>query len=235
LLRFDGTGGFVPVQWALTELIEYSLYSDGRVVVGESSGGSPTPAVRAYAETRVDDLTVVEFLGLIEQLGIADFADETNNEMQNFVADAETNVVEYFDEEGGVHRYSVYALGMSDFEDADGRVAVTRQIAEAFRSIDISDARPLPIDRLQVWIGEVAPDSSYHTVRPWQFAFPTIQTDSSGFEYTCIELTGDDAAVAVDTLQSADSTTLWSEGDVAYSVVARPLLEWQTGCENSDY
>lgn len=235
LLRFNSTGGFVPVEYALTELTDFTLYSDGRVIIGPNPEGFPLPAVQRYLETSIDEQTLVEFIGLIEQLGIENFDNEANLEMQAIVADAETTIVDYFDADGGKHTYSVYALGMSEFEDADGRVAVMRDLDSLVRSIGTDGAATLPVDRLQVWIGEVQPDPSFHTVEPWAFAFPTNQADSEGFQFTCIELTGEDAAAAVEQLAKSNTTTLWEEGGVAYSVVSKPLLAGETGCQDIDY
>lgn len=235
LLRVDGTGGFVPVEFALTDLVDFSLYSDGRVILGPLPEGFPPPAVRQYVETRIDEQTLVEALGFIDQLGIANFNDESNSEMHSFVADAETTVVEYFDEAGDVHRYSVYALGMNDFEDADGRVAVTQQLAELVRSIDATEATPVPITELLVWIGEVTPDPSFHKMQTWEFAFPPIPLSQDGFFYACIELSGDDATAAVAALENGGTNTLWDEGGTTYSVVARPMLEGESGCDDADY
>ena len=86
LLRYDATGGFVPVEFSLTELTDFTLYSDGRVIIGLRGDGFPMPAIRHYVETSLDEQTLVEVLGFIDQLGIANFDDEANNEMQAIVA-----------------------------------------------------------------------------------------------------------------------------------------------------
>lgn len=236
LLTFDSGGGFVPVEFNLTDLTDYTVYTDGRVIIGRSDEGYPMPAMPQYRETRIDEETLVQILGLIDRLGIAEITQEANLEMQRTIADASTETATYYDEDGNPHRYSVYALGMSEFEDADGRVAVMKELFDLLNQIDRSGANPVPPTGLQVWIGEVDPDPSFHEVRPWAFDFAPITTSES-FGYACRVLTGAEADTAAAALADATNATLWSELDgPAYSVVAKPLLEGEHAeCDDIDY
>lgn len=229
LLRIDASGGFVPVEYALTDLIDFSLYSDGRVILGPDGAG--LPAINQYVETTIDEQTLVSFIGLIEQLGIAEFTDESNDEMVSKVADATTVFATYYDEDGGIHTYSVYALGMGDFVDADGRVAVMKEISALIETVDAGEAAPLPIARLEVYTGETLSDPTVHKVREWTLPFAPIQLESTeGFNFGCIELTGDTATATAEVLATADATTLWSDGAATYSVVGKPLLDDEISC-----
>ena len=136
LLRVQYEGGFVPVEHALGTGPSYQLSSDGRLIfAGVTTMEYPGPLVVPYQQVTLSQEDVDRVLALVEEIGLPGMTDERDDTQMNFVADAATYVVTYFDEDGE-HKYSVYALGLETEPGSEATQATAeldRLLIGAFR------------------------------------------------------------------------------------------------------
>jgi hypothetical protein len=129
VLRYDVGGGFVPVEFSVGHLPQFTLYGDGRVIVaGTSAGGGPSPdgvttgvqlRTARLGEPQVQDL--LRFALLEGGLGVARGPYDAGG-----VADAPTTTFEIH-ADGNDRTVSAYALGIdSTGADAPIRASLMR-------------------------------------------------------------------------------------------------------------
>lgn len=139
VLRFDQSGGFVPVEWMAAHVPYFTLYGDGRVVFVSTStmvepppdGVLTNPPIRTatLSEAQVQDL----LLFALTEGGLAAARADYQNP---FVADAPTTVFEIH-ADGDSRTVSIAALGMEGEPDADTAIkAAFMKLAELLRDFD---------------------------------------------------------------------------------------------------
>ena len=129
VLRYDVGGGFVPVEFSVGHVPQFTLYGDGRVIVaGTSESGGPSPdgvmtgaqlRTAVLGESQVQDL--LRFALLEGGLGVARGPYDAGG-----VADAPPTTFEIH-ADGNDRTVSAYALGIgSSGADAPIRASLTR-------------------------------------------------------------------------------------------------------------
>ena len=111
ILVVDAVGGFVPVDFLVTQMPSFSLYGDGRVVMmGMQTLEFPGPALPALIERRLTEDGIQAILDAVEATGQFDSSRELRGAM-NVVADAaDTRFA--VNAAGRDVTVSVYGLGM---------------------------------------------------------------------------------------------------------------------------
>ncbi len=127
LIQVSSEGGFVPVEFHIARGPTFTVTREKQFIFpGFTTLEYPGPLIPAVFSGDVTDEQYSRIVELVEEMGIEDMEDEADDSVTN-VADASTEVIEYWDQ-NGVHRYSVYALGVDDRPAS----AATEAFAELF-------------------------------------------------------------------------------------------------------
>jgi hypothetical protein len=232
LLRIDDVGGFVPVEFNLNRMPRYLLTADGTLYSqGPQIEIFPGPLLPNIQRTMIGDDDIAALVDLVEAMGLPSIDDETNDEAANFVADASTTVISYFDA-AGAHRYRVYALGMGEITDERASILLDITLTLDQLTLEGEPLDPYTGDRVQVWVTPGTPNQEgLSTIEPWPSFMPAPAEIPVVFqEFRCIVVGQAAATEALATFAAANQLTLWQEGDDLYSFLARPLLPGEEGC-----
>jgi hypothetical protein len=236
-------GGFVPVEYNITMLPQFSLYGDGRVVVsGPVIAIYPGPALPNLQTTIIPEEAVQAILSAAREAGLLDL---TFDYGQPGITDVSTTTF-VVNAGGTLHRSDVYALGM---ESGAGGLTMEQQTARAA----LNDLRSKLIDLSAFVSGEIAwAPYEYSALAVYsQVVDPSVTTDSTdvmpgrldwpladlstlgeevpaGFRRAVVS--GKDLATLQQEppLEKATAITLWKSGDHEYHVFFRPLLPDET-------
>lgn len=250
VLRYELSGGFVPLEWLVTSMPVASLYGDGRMISeGVQIAIYPPPALPALAVDQITEEGIQLILNEADASGLLQ-GEQTWDELTNFVADAHTGVLTIH-AGGETHQVSVYAPGMTDVGDmlSDEEIAFRAQF-DAFVGkltnlqgwlpenvfMDVPDE--YPADRLQI-VSQPAEVRSAEDVTPNEIDWP-LDTPLSelGEPYSllemarCFVLEGQEFADIMSLMHDATTITRWISDGEEYVLYARPLLLDEEGCQD---
>ena len=245
LVRVAWEGGFVPVDWAYTNLPNYSLYGDGRLVVpGAQIEIYPAPALPAISTRSVDEEGIQAILR--EALDTtADLPDDLDDMGSVMIADAPTTVITISVDE--VDRtVRVYALA-EQTERPEGMPE------DVFRARQELQALVTKLTGTGDWLpdGSLGPEGDYEAsgsrliltdlrrdeaVPQPEIAWP-LDEPLAGFGapagvagYRCGVVEGEDWSAVHAEASHANELTPWIDDGTAYSILFRPLLPDESGC-----
>lgn len=246
ILRIRQAGGLVPVGRSTTELPQFSLYGDGRVItLGPQIAIFPPPALPNLQVTRLNEAGIQAVLHAARDAGLLD-GDQVY--LNGNVMDAPTTVFTAV-ANGKITTVSAEALGIGeDTLPADEQAARAKLIAFAGHALDVESWLPADvvapatsykIERLQAIAAPAA--SSGATAEPggtpmdWPLATPLAQFGSPASppvvpNSRCGVVTGDEATHLVAALAHANAATLWRSEGTLYALYPRPLLPDEAGC-----
>jgi hypothetical protein len=232
ILQITSEGGFVPVEVSLGNGPRYSLLGDGSLIFqGVQLAIYPGPLVPPYMVTRLNDGQMNAVRAMVEDIGMPEIGEETDDGAANFVADATTEVITYWDE-NGEHRLAVYALGME--ESPSDRNAAFLELVETFdRFTAEAPSEPYEPQRARVIAGtDALVDPEFEDVREW----PVEATDFSDWTelsngWYCKAFDGEVLEAFADSTQA----TMWRNPDDSASgepmmLLVRPLLPGEPDC-----
>lgn len=250
VLRNDLTGGFVPLEWLVTNMPVYSLFGDGRMISqGPQITIYPPPALPALAAEGLTPEGIQMVLAEADAAGLL-AGEQTWDELTQFVADAHTAVLT-INANGEIHTVSVYAPGMTDVGDmlSDEEVEFRARFdafvsklgdlagwvpADALR--DVED--DYPVERLQLVSqpADVRPDEE---VTPNEIDWP-LETPIAemGEPYNmldmarCFVVEGEEFATIMSLMNDATTITRWISDGEEYILHVRPLLPDEEGCQD---
>ncbi|CAN5831739.1 hypothetical protein BH23CHL2_BH23CHL2_10900 [soil metagenome] len=250
VLRYDLTGGFVPLEWLVTHMPLASLYGDGRMISeGLQIAIYPPPALPPLVVDKLAAEGVQMILNEADAAGLLQ-GEQTWDELANFVADAHTGVLT-INAGGEMHRVSVYAPGMSDLGDmlSDEEIAFRSQF-DAFvgKLTNLQGWLPehvfedaldeYPADRLQL-ISQPADVRPAEEVTPNEIDWPLDAPLSElGEPFSllemarCFVLEGQEFADVMSLMHEATTITRWVSEDEEYILHVRPLLADEEGCQD---
>jgi len=166
VLQIASEGGFVPVEFALGSGPRYTLLGDGTLIFsGVTTLEFPGRLVPQYWTAQLSRSQMRAILAMVDEMGLSDVVDETDDSAANFVADAGTDIIRYWDV-NGEHRYAVYALGID--EDPNDRNRVFLELIatlDEFTAQTSSDT--YEADRIRVVVGSASPNPDFPDMRPW--------------------------------------------------------------------
>ncbi|MCI0425754.1 MAG: hypothetical protein L0Z47_07890 [Actinobacteria bacterium] len=232
IIQIHLEGGFAPPDWLLARGPIFTLTGDGRLIYeGPVIAIFPGPLLPNYQMTQLTGDDVDQLLTLVNQMGLPGIVDEVDNSALDFLADAGTDVITYWDQ-NGAHRYGVYALG---FEEEPEREA-TRVFAELRSVLDqlagAGESHPYVGEQARVVVGEGVLDPEFQDVRDWPFPGEDIE----GWQvvadaWRCKVLASD----VLSTFDDATKSTLWRAPDSGgasdlLKVLVRPLHPGEPGC-----
>jgi hypothetical protein len=250
VLRIAVGGGFVPVEVHLTEMPQFSVYGDGRVVfLGPQIEIYPPPALPNLRVVRLTEDGLQQLLAEANDAGLIGRSRQYRNDQ---VADAPTTVITV-NANGQTTVVAAYALGIGENPNATEQEQDELDAIKSFveRMIDLDAWLPesaiaepedaYQVDRLQVVattdtasLGEgdgltPAPPAD------WPLATPlgAFGDPYEGFviaDAVCGEVSGDDLATLLPVLENAGSFAPWQSDGQTYVVLFRPLLPDESPC-----
>jgi hypothetical protein len=229
VLRISAEGGFLPVEVSLNTGPRYTLLGDGSLIYqGVQTLEFPGRLVPPYMVARLDDNQLNAILAMVEDIGLSEIDHEVDNSAQEFVADASTEVITYWDE-AGEHRYEVYALGLEE-SPSERNAAFLDLIETLDRFTAEAPAEPYVADRARVVAGEGFVDPEFEDIRAWPLEGTDLSewvTLANGWQCTVI-----DGPVPT-VFEEATQTTTWEHPDGtsdALLLLVRPLHPGEPDC-----
>jgi hypothetical protein len=230
ILQIVSEGGFVPVEVALNTGPRYTLLGDGRLIFqGFQTMEFPGRLLPPYMVATLDGGQLNAVLAMVEDIGLPEIEDEVDDRAAGMIADASTEVITYWDE-NGVHRLSVYALGFE--ESPSDRNAAFSELIETFDRFTASaDAVPYQPEQVKVAAGAGFVDPEFEDIREW----PLEATDFSDWEelangWQCKVFDGS----ITPAFEDATQATSWQHpNDPAADplvLLVRPLHPGEPGC-----
>jgi hypothetical protein len=230
LLQVGSEGGFVPVEIALGTGPRYTLLGDGRLIYqGAQTMEFPGPLLPRYVMAQLTPSQVDALLSLVEDIGLPGIDDEADNSANQFVADASTEMVTYWDDNGR-HRLSVYALGIE--ESPSARNAAFLDLIETLdRFTAEADTENYVPETVQVIAGPGFINQDFQDTRPWPLDDDQTAWSELANGWTCRVL----GSEVLDLFEGATQATVWEEPDLfdfpsPVKLLVRPLLPGEPDC-----
>lgn len=229
VLQITSEGGFVPVEFALSNGPRYTVLGDGRLIFqGVQTMEFPGPLVPPYMVAQLDDSQLNAVLAMVEDMGLADIVDESDDSALNFVADASTEVIRFWDD-NGEHKYSVYALGIQ--EEPTERNATFLELIETLdRFTAEAPAEPYEAEEVRVVAGYGFVDPEFSDEREWPLeeeVFADWTELPNGWYCRTYE------PEVMGSFEDATQATVWTHPDGTsdpLTLLVRPLIPGETAC-----
>ena len=232
LVQIRSEGGFAPVEMVLGHGPTYTLLANGQLIYeGPVIAIYPGPLLPKYQEVEISDDERRTVLDLVEKMGLPDFEEERDDSANQLVADATTEVVTYWDE-NGTHSYAVYALGIEP-NPSEARIKAFLDLVDLMSELTASnESVPYEAERVQVIAGVGFADPEFPDVREWPFE----NTDLSEWEvlpnqWMC-KMFGPEV---LPTFEDANQNTQWTHPDPMmdappFTLLVRPLHPGEPDC-----
>lgn len=230
VLQIVSEGGFVPVEIALANGPRYTLLGDGRLIYqGVQTLQFPGPLVAPFFVAQLDSGQMGAVLAMVDDIGLPDFVEEVDDEATNFVADASTEKITFWDENGS-HTLSVYALGIEDSPSDRNRAFL--ELIETFDRFTASaDADPYTPELVRVLSGPGFVSDEFPDHRDWPLDDAWDEWEELQIGWTCRVFGQEVLEIFADATQA----TTWEIPDVfSYSapvkLLVRPLFPGEPTC-----
>ncbi|GHE08423.1 hypothetical protein [Klenkia taihuensis] len=234
VLRVAVGGGFAPAGTAPTELPAVSVYRDGRVLSnGPVIAIYPAPAWPNVQVNRVDEDTLAELVQAAQDAGVAGTADLGDPQ----IADARTTSITLATADGTDTR-DVYALteAVGDPSLTDEQATARQDLADLVdRLLALTESEPLgryTPTAVAAFASAYVPGDPALVRDPVAWPGPPLPGEAVTPDVGCALATGEQAAALVTAAQAADTVTPWTDGAGTWTVVFRPLLPDETGCDD---
>jgi hypothetical protein len=244
VLRLSNEGGFVPIEYDLTQFPSFTLFGDGRIVVpGPQIAIYPGPALPAVNQRMVSEDGVQAIIRAALDAGLGNGDRDHSDFGSTLIADASTTVFT-LSANGQTSRVSVYALmeiperpeGMPDEEFA-ARVALN-DLAQRLTALEpwlpegsVGSEEPFVADGYRLFVGPYRPAEELPQDRTeWPLTPPLRRGGDDTAGYDCRVVTGDDWAALAPLAREANQLTPWISAGEKFSVLFRPLLPDESGC-----
>lgn len=254
VVRIENTGGFVPQEFLVTHMPVFSLYGDGRAIIeGPQIMIYPGPAL---PNLQMGTLTDEGIQKILEAAAEAGLLDGDKHYTMDGIADAGTTVFTVT-ANGVTHTVSAYALDITslpgipaeDAEDAEDVEARQKLIEFQQKMVDYTSWLPataiaeaqaeFPIERLQIVTRPAGLNTpSDESVKPgeqeWPLEIPLAEIGEP-FPFMeqarCAVIEGADLDTLMPALRDANQITRWTSDGEEYSLLIRPLLPDEQGCQ----
>ena len=230
-LTVTSEGGFIPVEFNLERMPRYMLLRDGTLFYqGPVPAIFPGPLLPNVQVTTVGADVRDEISLLLDELGIADIDEFIDDSGADMVADASTEVITYFDD-NGAHRLGIYALGLTEAGASPERVLANELIQVLDDASMQGQSTTYQPERLQVAAGPAIEfDEGMSQTKAWPLDIAYGDMPEWGMGWRCAEIEGDAVASLFQTFSQANQATHWDTGDELVSIKARPLLPGEVAC-----
>jgi hypothetical protein len=247
VLQVTAGGGFVPVEYNLTLVPQFSLYGDGTVIVaGPVPAIYPGPALPNLQTTVISEEAMQAILSAAKEAGLFD---PTVDYGQPGITDVATTTI-VINADGTTYRSDIYALGMESgaggltLEQQQARAAVNDLVGklmglEAFESGELV-WKPYEYAALAVYSQPVDPalTTDANDIQPNELEWPLGDLSTLGEPvqpegYRQVVMSGEDLATLQPLLPEATMITVWTSGVKKYHLYFRPLLPEETALVGS--
>lgn len=231
-------GGFVPVDYNLTQIPGFTLYGDGTVVVnGPQIEIYPQPALPNLQTTTISAEAIRELLSAAKEAGL--FAKEVDYGLPG-ITDMPTTTIT-INAEGATYVSDIYALGMEpgasglSTQQQQARATVNEWTGKlydltAFETGEIVWAQ-YEFTSLAIFSLPFDPSTApaENDVQPNRLDWPLGDLGTLGEPvqpegYRRVVVSGADLDSLKSLLEQATQITLWKSGDREYHLYFRPLL-----------
>lgn len=230
LLQVRSEGGFAPVELVLGRGPTYTLLADGSLISeGPVIAIHPGPLVPNYQVVRINDGQMRSVLDVVARMGLPDITDVYDDTATANVADATTEIVTYWDD-NGAHRYSVYALGILDNSSARPETVAFQELLVLLDQLVASgDSTAYSGEQVHYVVGPGWADPEFPDFRDW----PLENTDFTGWKtlpngWQCTVQAGSVPPIFDD----ATTATQWNDPETGdpLKLLVRPLLPGEHSC-----
>lgn len=234
LIQITSEGGFAPVEMILGNGPRFTLLADGSMIYrGPFPEIFPGPLVPDYRVTTLTDEDMDRVLAFVDEIGLPDFEERLDDTQASMVADATTEVITYWDE-NGEHTYGVYALGIEP-NPSNPATAAFAELLDFFGQLSLAEGEPYEPEQVRVIAGPGVVHEEFEDIQDW----PLDDSDLSDWEmlpngWQCEVLDPE----ILDVFSDATQVTVWSNPDPdlpnSYlKLLARPLLPGEPDCPQS--
>ena len=237
LLVIESSGGFVPLEFLVGSGPSLVLQRDGTVIgQGPQIEIYPGPLLANWQSSQLDEETLLFVLEELDSIGFAGFDRVENNDIVN-VADAPTTTVTFYNQDGK-HEFSVYALGM-ETEVSDDRVPIlARLVQELYDATATGSGQSYEPEAIQVVATEAndLPGADDPTVNFVDWPLPQSFADMQELDlegWRCATFEGAEAEELLAGFERANQSTYFTEGEVNYRLLVRPLFSGEEPCSVS--
>lgn len=237
VLRVETGGGFVPVEYNLTMVPEFTLYGDGRVIVtGPVIMIFPGPAMPNLQTTVVSQETVQSIQQAAREAGLFETGFDYGRPGITDVATTTFTV----NAGGQTYRSDVYALGMETgaggltMEQQQARGALSEFMGKLMGLTAFVDEEPTwesyDFEALAVYSRALDPAASPEPgIEPNLLTWPLADLATAGEDvqpagYRRVVVSGDELETLKPLLDQATQITVWESGGREYNLFFRPLL-----------
>ncbi len=247
VLRIERGGGFVPVEYHLTNLPMVSLYGDGLLVTpGAQIQIYPGPALPALSQQRLSPEAIQLLLQAAIDAGLDKGRDYTDLGSM-MVADAPTTTFT-LTVDGQTHTTQVYALdfdlgpqpdGMSEeeFQARKDLLAFQTKASDLTWLPDgsVTDQGTYRVTALRIFSSPYQPDESLPQAPIEWPLMPGLELFGGSFENApggmrCGTVAADAAVSLLPLAEQANQLTPWTSDGARYGLLFRPLLPDESGC-----
>jgi hypothetical protein len=229
VLQIKSEGSLMPMELAMNTGPAYTVLGDGRLVfMGVQTLQFPGPLIPPYMAARFTESQMDAVLAMVGRMGLPEITDETDDSAANLIADASTEIITYWDEEGA-HRYAVFALGFE--EEPSDRNETFLELVQTLSDFALqAPAVSYEPETVRIVAGPGTIDPQFSDTRPWPLPDDDLeqwsQLDNGWY---CRDF---DASV-VDAMGDANSATTWEHPDGMsdpMTFLVRPVLPGEEGC-----
>jgi len=230
LIQITSEGGFVPVEFALGTGPRYTVLGDGTVIfAGVTTLEFPGRLVPPYMTAQLSDSQLNALLAMVDDIGIPEMTDETDDSAADFVADASTEVIRYWDS-NGEHRYAVYGLGIEE-DPSEQNQAFLELISTLDQFTAQSGGEPYQPERVRVLAGPGTENPDFPDLSPWPLDEEWGQWEALANDWQC-RVYGDEVLA---TFEEATQATTWEMPDGGFdfdpaTLLVRPLHPGEPNC-----
>lgn len=167
VIQITSEGGFAPVDMVLGRGPLYTLLADGGLIYeGPQVAIYPGPLLPNYQVTRIGDEQMRRILDLVNEIGLPDMGRELDDSAASRVADATTEAITYWDE-NGTHTYAVYALGIDLDESPPPPTRAFSDLLALFGDLTAGEATPYVPEQARIIAGPGHVNEEHEDVRDW--------------------------------------------------------------------
>ena len=242
VLRMDIGGGFVPVEYALAQFPQWSLFGDGRLITeGPQIEIYPGPALPSLQVQTLTDDGVQAILKAARESGLMG-PDRSHD--YPCIADAPTTTFTVY-ADGARHVVSAYALGIGEGAcqgaDTEARAklvafqATLTDLQSWLPAGSVSDQLPFEFDEMRVVVQpySASPEPGLEQ-NPIDWPLEPLSAfglpDPTFSDFRCGVVSGADFAKLLPDAQRANELTPWRSDGERYGLIFRPLLPDEHTC-----
>lgn len=247
VLRISTGGGFVPQEFHLAQVPEFTLTGDGRVfTLGPQIEIFPPPALPPIQVSAVTAAAIGKIRAEAEAAGLGGPDKQYGYDL---VADAPTTTFTYVDAAGTTHTISAYALDFESegdpppnqtAEDREARAKLKRlrerllDLRSWLAKDEVGEEKIFEFDALRVYsqpYGTPGAEEPKQEPKDWPLSTPLASFGAVyNGEIRCGVVAGADLDRLLPAVSGSNTRTPWASEGKQYLLVLRPLLPDESGC-----